>query len=152
MNKVILIGRLGQEPELKELGGETQVCKFSIATTWYNSKTKENEAVWHKIVVWNKLAGICKKCLNKGRLVSVEGRLSYNKWENKDGVKMTTAEVVAENVTFLDNKNTNFKDMEKTDRSSAKSNSKTKDNYYESFDKEQEPDLDKIDEDDDVLF
>jgi single-strand DNA-binding protein len=103
VNKVILIGRLGQDPELKQTNTGS-VCKFSLATSenWINKEGQKQEKVeWHKIVVWGKLADVCNKFLSKGKQVFVEGKIQSNQWEDKEGVKRTTVEVLANTVQFL---------------------------------------------------
>jgi single-strand DNA-binding protein len=106
VNKVILIGNLGKDPEVKQVG-ETEVCNFSIATTekWKDKAGNPQEKTeWHKIVVWGKLAGICGQYLAKGRSVYVEGKLETRKWQDKEGNERYTTEVKATSVTFLGGK------------------------------------------------
>lgn len=104
LNKVILIGNLGGDPEVRYTGGGQAVASFNIATTekWTNKGgDPEERTEWHRIVVWGKLAEICQQYLSKGRQVYVEGRLQTRQWEDKEGNKRTTTEVVAQNVQFL---------------------------------------------------
>lgn len=107
INKVILIGRLGQDPEIRYTPKGTAVCTFSIATnySWTDptSKEKKSGVDWHRIVAWNKLAEICGEYLNKGRQIYVEGKLKTRSWE-KDGHKNWTTEVVATDIRFLGNR------------------------------------------------
>lgn len=102
LNKVMLIGRLGQDPETKSVG-ETQVCKFSVATSesWTdrNGDKKENTE-WHRITAWGKLAEICGKYLQKGRQVYIEGKIKTTQYE-KNGEKRYGTEIVAGTVQFL---------------------------------------------------
>jgi len=104
VNKVIVVGNLGADPELKHTQGGTAVCKLSVATTrtWNNQQTneKQQETEWHRITVWGKSAENCEKFLAKGRQVYVEGRLRTSSYE-KDGVKHWSTEIVAETVQFL---------------------------------------------------
>lgn len=101
MNQVYLTGRLGKDPELRYTQGGTAVVKFSMATKeTYKGETK---TMWNNIVAWGKLAEICTKYLEKGSQVLVRGRISHSNWE-KDGVKRTSMEVVAEEVEFLGSK------------------------------------------------
>jgi len=106
INRVILIGNLGQDPEAKELEGGRALTKFSLATSdsWTDKKTGERveQTEWHRIVSWGKTAELAAKYLGKGRQVCVEGRLQTRKWQDKEGKDHTTTEVVADNVTFLD--------------------------------------------------
>lgn len=96
LNKVTLIGNLGQNPELKQVGDDNQVCNFSLATS-YKDKTE-----WHRITCWNRLAENCSQYLSKGSKVYIEGRLETRKWTDKDGNTRYTTEIVAHEVKFLD--------------------------------------------------
>ncbi|RLA64110.1 MAG: single-stranded DNA-binding protein [Epsilonproteobacteria bacterium] len=103
VNKVILLGRLGQDPELKYTPSGVPVCNFSLATTenWADkSGQKQERTEWHRIVVWGKLGELCNQYLSKGRQAFVEGALQTRSWE-KDGVKRYTTEINARNVQFL---------------------------------------------------
>jgi single-strand DNA-binding protein len=105
INKVILIGNLGRDPELRYTQGGTAVATLNIATTRSYTKTNSNERVeeteWHRVVVWGKQAEFCNQYLTKGRQVYVEGRLQTRNYEDKDGVKRYSTEVIAETVQFL---------------------------------------------------
>jgi single-strand DNA-binding protein len=106
VNKVILIGNLGKDPELKMLSGDNAVCNLRIATsrTWYDKKKEEKveETEWHDITVWGKQAEACGKFLVKGRSIYVEGRIHTESWEDKDTKdKRYRTKIVAEQVTFL---------------------------------------------------
>ena len=104
VNKVILIGRLGNNPEMRNTGSGTAVANFNIATSEnWNGKDgqKQERTEWHRIVVWSKLAELCGQYLSKGRQVYVEGRLQTRSWDDKDGNKKYTTEVVANTVQFL---------------------------------------------------
>lgn len=104
INKVILVGRLGSDPELKSVGQGSQVARFSIATSenWMDKNNQKQERTeWHRIVVWGKLAEICSKHLSKGRQVYVEGRLQTRSWEDPQGQKKYSTEIVANTVQFL---------------------------------------------------
>lgn len=104
VNKVILIGNLGSDPELRYTQGGQAVANFNIATNerWTDKDGKTNERTeWHKIVVWGRTAENCEKYLKKGRQVYIEGRLQTRDWEDRDGNKRYTTEIVAQNVTFL---------------------------------------------------
>lgn len=104
MNKVIILGRLGQDPQLKFLPGGSAVCNFSVATT---EKWKDKEGVaqekteWHRIQVFGKLAELCNKYLTKGRQALIEGKLQTRSWDDKDGTKRYATEVVAQSVQFV---------------------------------------------------
>ncbi len=104
VNKVILVGNLGRDPELSYLPSGQSVAKFSLATSRsYKDKSGElkEETEWHNIVAWGKLGEICAQYLAKGRQAYVEGRIQSRTWEGRDGNKRTTVEIVAENVQML---------------------------------------------------
>lgn len=104
VNKVILVGRLGSDPELKYTGTGQAVAKFNIATSEsWNDKSgqKQERTEWHRIVVWGKLGELCGKYLTKGRQAYVEGRLQTRSWEDQQGQKKYTTEIVAQTVQFL---------------------------------------------------
>ena len=104
VNKVILIGNLGADPELRYTSGGSAVADLRLATSRkYTTKdgTAKEDTQWHRIVVWGKQAEHCKEYLSKGRQVYVEGRLQTRQWEDRDGNKRYTTEVVAERVQFL---------------------------------------------------
>lgn len=104
VNKVILIGRLGKDPEIKYFQDGTAVCNFSIATSeeWKDKNTgeKKEKTEWHRIVAFRKLAEICGEYLSKGKQVYVEGRLRTRSWE-QDGATRYVTEIVASEVQFL---------------------------------------------------
>jgi single-strand DNA-binding protein len=102
LNKVILIGRLTKEPDLRYTPSGTAVAKFTLAVDRRQSKDREKETDFIDIVVWQKQAENCANYLGKGRLVAVDGRLQVRSYEDNQGVRRKAAEVVAENVRFLD--------------------------------------------------
>ncbi len=107
VNKVILIGNLGSDPELKYTPSGAAVTNFNVATNEvWNDKdgNKQERTEWHRVVLWRKLAEIAGEYLKKGSKVYLEGRLQTRSWEDKDGVKRYTTEVVADNMTMLDSK------------------------------------------------
>ena len=97
LNRIVLIGNLTRDPELKYTPTGTAVCTFGIATnrswTTNDGQTKE-DVQYHRIVAWQKLAELCGKILNKGRKVFVEGRMTYRTFTGKDGIQRTIAEIV----------------------------------------------------------
>jgi len=104
LNKVMIIGRLGKDPELKYTPSGAAVCNFSVATseTWADkSGQKQEKTEWHNIVVWGKLAELCNQYLAKGRQAYIEGSLSTRSWDGKDGQKKYMTEVNAKTVQFL---------------------------------------------------
>lgn len=104
MNKAILIGRLGKDPELTYTQAGKAVCKFSMATSsrWTDKHdwSKKEKTAWHNIVVWDGLAKICGQFLAKGRQVAVEGEIDYREYE-KDGIKRYFTEINATEVEFI---------------------------------------------------
>lgn len=109
VNKVILIGRLGRDPEIRNLESGVAVANFTMATseTYRDRTTNEKKEVteWHNIVLWRGLAEIAQKYLHKGDMVYIEGKLRTRSWE-KEGVTRYTTEVVADNMTMLSPKGT----------------------------------------------
>jgi single-strand DNA-binding protein len=104
VNKVVLVGRLGRDPEMRYTGAGTAVANFSVATDErWNTRDGEsqNRTEWHNIVVWSKLAEICNQYLTKGKLVYIEGRLQTRDWEDRDGNKRRTTEIVATEMKML---------------------------------------------------
>ncbi len=104
VNKVLLIGRLGNNPEIRYTNTGTAVANFNLATSEsWNDKAgaKQERTEWHRVVVWGKLAELCEKYLAKGRQCFVEGRLQTRNWDDKDGNKRYTTEIVATTVQFL---------------------------------------------------
>ncbi len=110
VNKVILIGNLGKDPEVRYLDSGVAVANFSLATT-ENYKNKEGERVsqteWHNIVLWRGLAEVAEKWLKKGASVYVEGKIRNRKWEDKEGNTRYTTEILGDNMTMLGKKDDN---------------------------------------------
>jgi single-strand DNA-binding protein len=107
VNKVILVGNLGNDPEMRHTPSGAGVCEFRLATgeSWNDKNGQRQERTeWHRIVVWGKMADICSKYLSKGRQVYVEGRLQTRTWDDKEGNKRYMTEVVANEIKFLGNK------------------------------------------------
>jgi len=104
LNKVLLMGNLGRDPEVRFTTGGTAVANFSIATSesWKDKAgNPQDRTEWHRIVVWGKLAELCGEYLKKGRQVFVEGRLQTREWTDKENKKNYSTEIVASNVTFI---------------------------------------------------
>ena len=105
VNKVILVGRLGRDPELKYTASGTPFCRFSMATDdiWNDKGTGERQekTEWHNIVAWDRLAEICNQYLTKGRLVYIEGSLQTREWDDQDGNKRKTTEIRARDMVML---------------------------------------------------
>jgi len=108
VNKVILIGNVGSDPELKYTTNGAGVSNFSVATneTWMDKNTNERQerTEWHRIVAWGRLAEICNQYLRKGSKVYLEGRLQTRSWEDQSGQKRYTTEIVAAEMQMLDSR------------------------------------------------
>ena len=105
VNKVILVGRLGKDPELKYTASGTPFCRFSMATddVWNDKSSGERQekTEWHNIVVWDRLAEICNQYLTKGRQVYIEGSLQTREWDDQEGNKRKTTEIRAREMVML---------------------------------------------------
>jgi single-strand DNA-binding protein len=110
VNKVILVGNLGKDPEVRHLEGGTAVASFTLATTEvYKDKSGQRveQTEWHNIVVWRSLAEIAEKYLKKGMSIYLEGKLRTRSWEDKDKVKRYSTEIIADTFTMLGKKESN---------------------------------------------
>ena len=126
VNKVIVLGNLGKDPELRHLPNGDAVCNFSLATTesWKDKEgNKQDKTEWHNVVIFRKLAEIAGEYLKKGRPVYIEGRLQTRKWQDKEGKDRYTTEIVADQMQMLGSReeakeiaktpaSANFDDME----------------------------------------
>ena len=104
VNKVMLIGNLGRDPEIRYTTGGQAVANFTLATTEkYTNKAgeKQEDTEWHRIVAWGRLAEICGEYLSKGRMVYIEGSIKTRSWEDKEGNTKYTTEIVARNMQML---------------------------------------------------
>lgn len=105
LNKVMLIGRLGADPELRQTTSGTSVCEMRMATneTWFDKSTNEKKerTEWHRIIVWGRSGENCAKFLSKGSQAYVEGRIQTREWQDQSGNKRYTTEIVANSVQFL---------------------------------------------------
>lgn len=104
VNKAILVGRLGRDPEVRYTSSGTPVANFSLATdeSWTDQNgERQRRTEWHQIVVWRRLAEICERYLRKGRLVFIEGQIQTREWEDRDGNRRRTTEIVARNMQML---------------------------------------------------
>ena len=107
VNRVMLIGNLGKDPDVQYLEGNIGVAKFSLATTeTFKDRTGKliSQTEWHTVVLWRGLAELAQKYLHKGSLVYIEGRLRTRSWEDKEGNKKFATEVVGDNLIMLDKK------------------------------------------------
>src|ERR1700709_1483455 len=127
INKVILIGHLGKDPEARTLEGGVSVVSFPLATseTFNKDGRKVEQTEWHNIVLWRSLADVAAKFLSKGKLVYIEGKLRTRVFEDKEGIKKYTTEIVAENFTMLGRK-TDF-EQESYPRQVSKGNDRSAD-------------------------
>ncbi len=104
VNKVIIVGNLGQDPEVRYTQSGSAVANFSVATSeTFTDKAgeKQERTEWHRIVAWGKTAELCGEYLQKGRQVYLEGKLQTRQWDDKEGQKRYTTEIIAQQVTFL---------------------------------------------------
>lgn len=104
VNKVLLLGRLGADPEVRYTPSGAAVANFNLATneSWTDKEGQKQERTeWHRIVVWGKLGELCGQYLTKGRQAFVEGRIQTRDWTDKEGNKRYTTEIIAQNVQFL---------------------------------------------------
>jgi single-strand DNA-binding protein len=107
VNKVILVGNLGKDPEVRHLEGGTAVANFTLATTEvFKDKTgvRQEQTEWHSIVVWRGLAEIAEKYLKKGMTIYLEGKLRTRSWDDKEGHKRNSTEIVGDTFTILSKK------------------------------------------------
>ncbi len=111
INKVILIGHLGGDPELRKLTGDVSVTSFALATSEMIKKNgvKVEQTDWHQIIMWRVLADVAVKLLRKGKLVYIEGKLKTRSYEDKEGILRYSTEVVAETFTLL-GRNSDFEE------------------------------------------
>lgn len=109
VNKVILIGNLGKDPEITNIGNDVKKAAFSLATTEsYKAKdgSKVDQTEWHNIVLWRGLADVAEKFLHKGSKIYLEGKIKSNDWTDKDGNKRRSFDIVGDTFTMLDSKST----------------------------------------------
>jgi single-strand DNA-binding protein len=106
VNKVILVGNVGHDPEVRYTPNGTAVANFSLATTetWTKDGEKQKHTEWHKIVAWRRLAEICGEYLTKGKQVYIEGRIRTNEWEDQEGNTRKTVEIEAQTMQMLGGK------------------------------------------------
>ena len=125
LNKVMLIGNVGNDPEMRFTPNGNPVTSFRIATNRVFSTPegeRKQETDWFTVVAWNKLAEQCNQFLNKGKLVYVEGRLRNRSWDGTDGQKHFRTEVIANRVTFLDRQGASAAPEEKTEEVEGEDN------------------------------
>lgn len=145
VNKVILVGNLGKDPEVRHLENGAAVANFSIATSeTYKDKNgeRQTQTEWHNIVLWRGLAEIAEKYLRKGNQVYIEGKLRTRSWDDKDGVTRYTTEVVGDNMTMLGSKGDGSTDGNNNQKSSSDTTTYT----------QSETQIEEADESDDLPF
>ncbi|MEE1946273.1 single-stranded DNA-binding protein [Pedobacter sp. KR3-3] len=132
INKVILVGHLGKDPEVRHLEGGVTVASFPLATseTFNKDGKRVEQTEWHNIVLWRGLAEVASKYLQKGKLVYIEGKLRTRSFEDKERVKKYVTEVVAENFTMLGRKS----DFEAPSSGQESTTTKTEDDYVSPVD------------------
>jgi len=132
INKVILVGHLGKDPEVRHLEGGVTVASFPLATseTFNKDGKRVEQTEWHNIVLWRGLAEVASKYLQKGKLVYIEGKLRTRSFEDKEKVKKYVTEVVAENFTMLGRKS----DFEPNAPNGSNGNNKIEDDFSTSID------------------
>jgi single-strand DNA-binding protein len=119
LNKVLLIGNVTQDPELRKTEAGTAVCTFGLATnrTGTTETGEKTEKVdYHRIVAWQKLAEVCNEYLRKGRKIYIEGRLTTRSWTGKDGQAKTTTEIVLDDIILLDSKQPRAEEPQAADK------------------------------------
>jgi single-strand DNA-binding protein len=122
LNKVMIIGNVGGDPEMRFTPNGHPVTSFRVATNWVYTTPegeRKQETEWFNVVTWNRLAEQCNQFLTKGRLAYVEGRLRTRSWESQDGQKHYRTEVIANRVTFLDRQAVSPVHEEKTDEADS---------------------------------
>lgn len=110
LNKVMIMGRLGQDPEMRYTQNQIAVCTLNVATSEFRTGSdgqRSESTEWHRVVVWRNQAENCGKYLSKGSAVFIEGKLQTRSWEDQSGQKRYTTEIVANNVQFLPSGRTN---------------------------------------------
>jgi single-strand DNA-binding protein len=135
LNKVLLIGHLGKDPEVRYTPDGSPVATFSLATSenWTDKNgSRQEHTEWHNVVAWNKLADLCKKYLTKGRQVYIEGRIRSRDWQDRDGNKRRTTEVIATQMVLLGSRpqgaDAGVQPMEQSSRSLADADQQPFDN------------------------
>jgi len=124
LNRVVLIGRLTRDPELRYTAAGLAVTSFTLAVDRpFTSQTNEREADFLNIVTWRQLAETCANYLRKGKLTAVEGRIQIRNYENNEGIKVYVTEIIADNVRFLEPSGTNREEGQGTSNSGNKSQS-----------------------------
>jgi single-strand DNA-binding protein len=146
VNKVILVGNLGKDPEVRHLENGAVVANFSMATSeTYKDKNgeRQTQTEWHNIVLWRGLAEIAEKYLRKGNQIYIEGKLRTRSWDDKEGVTRYTTEIVGDQMTMLGSK---------TDNNSGGGSSSSDQKPDNSSHSDKETEIEEADESDDLPF
>lgn len=119
INKAIIVGRLGQDPEMRYTPDGTACANFSVATSeeWKDKQTgeKKERVEWHRVVAWRRLAEICGEYLTKGKQVYIEGRIQTRDWTDKDGNKRYTTEIIANQMQMLGDRGSSDQNQRRQD-------------------------------------
>jgi single-strand DNA-binding protein len=151
VNKVILIGRVGRDPEVRYVSSGAPVATFSVATDEsFKSRNGEQQqhTEWHKVVAWNKLAEICGEYLTKGKLVYIEGSIRSRQWEDQSGNKRTSYEIIARNMQMLGSR----ADSERAGAGASRPAASSSQGAEERYESGPEPSPDGEITDDDIPF
>ncbi len=135
LNKVMIIGHLGRDPEMRYTPSGRPVTTFTVATSrsWNSANgERHSETEWFNVVAWGNLAEICKQYLTKGQQVYIEGRLQTRKWDDKEGVKHTSVEIVANEMMMLG-------DRRETSQASQSAESAAAENFEDQVDEDEFP-------------
>lgn len=144
INKVILVGNLGADPEVRKLEGDSKVANLSLATNeTYTDKSgqKVKQTTWHNLEMWNGLAGIAEQYLKKGNTIYVEGKIKTDEWETKEGEKRYTTKIRVLNMTMLGGRPTEGGGSPASSSNNAASDSAANDQAFESISGSDEDDL-----------
>lgn len=150
VNKAIIVGRLGRDPEIRYTSSGTPVASFSIATDekWTGQDgTRQSKTEWHNIVAWTRLAEICEQYLKKGKLVYIEGRIQTREWDDKDGNKRRTTEIVASTMQMLSSRGEDAQGYGESLSSARQAGSGTKNQNSESVNEGKASDVELTDDD-----
>ena len=132
-NRVILVGNVGQKPEVRYTSSGAAVANFSLATNEFwtdNDGNRQDRTEWHRIVTWRKQAEFCEQYVDKGTMLYIEGRLQTRDWEDKNGMKRYTTEVVADTITLLGGRGDTGETPKKQDDSTAPEPEDETDKYF----------------------
>jgi len=135
VNRVIILGRLGQDPEVKMTQGGQQVCTLSVATSesWTKDGKKEDRTEWHRIVLWGKLAEVAGKYLKKGVQAYFEGKIQTRSWDDQSGQKRYATEIIATDLRFVEKAQNNSGNQQHQNQPPAQQNHYQQQNQYSDY-------------------